>query len=1164
MGNLAPSAGRRHRTQRARAVAVCIAILCSGVVAGATGQPATAAAPRFLTFLFQRAQVEATDGCDPVPGAVSLFDVAEAFDARGLVGSPAVVTGQTNESSELCWSDIGTYASWDDLARLRDDHGWQAVSTGKEHADITTMTPDRQREESCGTLDTLAAHGHDRAWGLFGYPNNHYTDAIQTDLVSTCFAYGRKYVTPTSPAQNKRADTVAPWYQWSLSVNGGNCNAVGLACYAQAGVDRRYMSPTYLKNVMSVAPDEWAVVQMYRFVDGARTDASAANRWDCTDADWTKHWTSKAELYCVDDFLGAVDAFQADPANAGVQTTDPATVAEAWGRPDPNDTALHMDRVLGGPLHALIYPSGLEAYPGGGVVVADTGNNHVKRFGADGSLIWDSGGTGPGPAQLDNPRDVSVDAAGDVYVVDTRNFRISKFSGGTGMSLSTFTGPAGDPMNWPMGGTIATVPAPGGGTVEHLFVADTGRKAVRELALDGAQVRRIDPVAGTGCASFAGIRDATADSAGNVYVAGYSTNTVMKMSPSGACIAAWGTTGTGAGQFRTPYGVATARDPVWGREVLYVADGLNHRVQVFDLDGTYLSQFGSDGTPTQPGTFTTMRRASPAKDGTGDVWAADLWGYRVERWHRSTSGYQYAQTIGTPLPAPTDQAVFQEPRGVAFAPDGSVAVVDTVHHRFVRMSQAGALLGTCGQRGSAGGQFNWPRGIALDPASGNLWVADTKQNRIQVITPSCTPIARFGTAGDGPGMFDWPHALAIRASDGVAWVADTYNHRIRTYDVATRTYIASYGYPGAALTGLQWPAGIAVDPTTRHVFVADTGNNRIVELADTAGAAITLVRTIEAGFDGPEGVAVDSHGRLWVADTGANRVVRVDAAGAVAETLAGSFLRPAVVTVGPADSVYVSDTGNDRVVAYTRGGTVEPPDPDTTPPDAIVTTPTPGQAHPLAPVSMSGSATDDGPAATRGVASVSVAVQDRATMKWWQPGGGWGPWALLDATLANPGAAATTWSLSWPAPGPGTYGMQVRAADTSGNVDPTKPWVPFTVTGPTSDSVAPNGTVSTPRANQVMPGGPARLAGRATDDVGVQAAEVAIRDRTTGLWWQPGGGWGPFAWLGTDLAAPGTTDTAWSLTWSPPAPGNYGLMLRVSDTSGNVDPTKPWIPFATG
>lgn len=1134
------------------------------VVAPVSSAPARAAAgPGYLTFLFQRAQMEATDGCTPVPGAVSLLDVADEFQTRGLVGTAAVVTGQTADSTETCFSDIGTYASWDDLAHLRDDRGWTAVSTGKQHADITTMTPEDQREESCGTLDTLAAHGHDRAWGLYGYPNNHYTDAIQTDLVSTCFAYGRKYVTPTSPSQNARADTVAPWFQWSLSVNGGNCNTSSLPCYAQDGVDRRYMSPTYLKNVMSVASDEWAVIQMYRFVDGARTDPGAPNRWDCTDADWSKHWTNKAELYCIDDFLGAVDAFRADPANAGVVDTDPATVAEAWGRPNPNDTDLHLTRSLGGPLHAQIYPSGLEAYPGGGVVVADTGNNHVKRYGADGTLLWDAGGTGPGADQLDNPRDVSVDAAGNVYVIDTRNFRISEFDGATGAHLTTFSGPSGDPMNWPMGGTVATVPASGGGTVQHLFVADTGRKTVREFSLDGTQIRRLDPVAATACSSFSGIRDATADSAGNVYVAGYSTNTIMKLSPTGTCLGSWGSTGSGNGQFRTPYGVATAFDPVWAREVLYVADALNNRVQVFDLDGTYLAQFGTEGTPTQSGKFTTMRRVSPAGDGTGDVWAADLWGYRVERWHRTATGFQYAQTIGTPLPASTDTAVFHEPRGVAFVPDGSVAVVDTVHHRFVRMSQSGSLLSTCGQRGSGGGQFNWPRGIALDPATGNLWVADTKANRIQVMTPACTLVAKFGTAGDGPNMFDWPHALAIRASDGIAWIADTYNHRIRTYDVATRTYIASYGYPGSGSNALQWPTGIAVDPTTGHVFVADSGNNRIVELSDSSGTSISLVRTIAAGFDDPEGVAVDGAGRLWVADTGANRVVRVDTDGSIAETLDGSFSRPAVVTAGPDDSLYVSDTGNDRVAVFEHGSTPPPPV-DTTAPNATVSTPASGQVVTGLTVALSGNATDDGPDGVRGVGGVKVAIQDRTTKQWWQPGGGWGAWAQLDASLATPGADDTGWSYSWAAPAPGNYGILVRATDLAGNVDPTKPWIPFSVAEPSGDVTPPNGTVSVPHSGQTLANAPATFSGGATDDVGVGSAKLAIRDRTTGLWWQQGGGWGPFVWLDANLASSGATSTTWSFTWTPPGPGSYGLNLRIGDTAGNVDPTKPWIPFTIG
>ena len=64
-----------------------------------------------------------------------------------------------------------------------------------------------------------------------------------------------------------------------------------------------------------------------------------------------------------------------------------------------------------------------------------------------------------------------------------------------------------------------------------------------------------------------------------------------------------------------------------------------------------------------------MRRVALAKDGTGNVWAADLWGNRIERWDRNATGFTYNRTIGAVMPEPTDDAVFHEPRGMAFTPE---------------------------------------------------------------------------------------------------------------------------------------------------------------------------------------------------------------------------------------------------------------------------------------------------------------------------------------------------------------------------------------------------------------------------------------------------------------------------------------------------------------
>ena len=84
--------------------------------------------------------------------------------------------------------------------------------------------------------------------------------------------------------------------------------------------------------------------------------------------------------------------------------------------------------------------------------------------------------------------------------------------------------------------------------------------------------------------------------------------------------------------------------------------------------------------------------------------------------------------------------MFQEPRQVVVGSDGIVNVIDTVHHRFVRMDSTGHIVGICGERAAEGaelGKFNWPRGLAIDNATGQLWVADTKQNRLQIVQPNC-------------------------------------------------------------------------------------------------------------------------------------------------------------------------------------------------------------------------------------------------------------------------------------------------------------------------------------------------------------------------------------------------------------------------------------------
>jgi hypothetical protein len=95
------------------------------------------------------------------------------------------------------------------------------------------------------------------------------------------------------------------------------------------GANHHYRTRPSLASLMQPAPGEWSVVQMYRFVTGSHS--SSTFDWDCTADDPRLHWVSNSELYCYEDFLWALDRIPAD-----VVVTDPASVAQAWGRGNPD------------------------------------------------------------------------------------------------------------------------------------------------------------------------------------------------------------------------------------------------------------------------------------------------------------------------------------------------------------------------------------------------------------------------------------------------------------------------------------------------------------------------------------------------------------------------------------------------------------------------------------------------------------------------------------------------------------------------------------------------------------------------------------------------------------------------------------------------------------
>jgi hypothetical protein len=229
------------------------------------------------------------------------------------------------------------------------------------------------------------------------------------------------------------------------------------------------------------------------------------------------------------------------------------------------------------------------------------------------------------------------------------------------------------------------------------------------------------------------------------------------------------------------------------------------------------------------------------------------------------------------------------------------------------------------------------------------------------------------------------------------------------------------------------------------------------------------------------------------------------------------------------------------------------PSGDPTPPAVTLTSPTKNAVVPPATVIMSGTASDD-----VGVGTVAVSVHDLATDRWWNAlDAVWGPtksWNL--AGYAGSPTTNVTFSFGFVGVSAGAgYVAQTKVTDTAGNAK-IGLTVPFsTDTGAPPDTIAPTVTVLTPARDAVVPAGSITIGGQANDDSAVASVEISIKDRGTGLWWNPGTGrWGTLRWMPVALSAPGTPTTSWSTVWGGGVPGSaYFVQARVTDTADNMD-----------
>ena len=260
-------------------------------------------------------------------------------------------------------------------------------------------------------------------------------------------------------------------------------------------------------------------------------------------------------------------------------------------------------------------PSGVTADTNGNIFISDSLNHRIQKFSRDGSYLTSWGSEGQDEGQFNGTTGVASDSSGNVLVVDTLNNRIQKFSS-DGTFLSSFgqSGNADGQFSYPLGIVVDNQ--------GNIYISDSGNNRIQKLSSSGSFIQQIGS-GGTGEGMFSYPTGIAVDQENNIYVldSGEKVGRVQKFSSEGTYLTQWGTFGKQTGQFIMPVGIATD-----SQNNVYIADTGNDRVQVFTSSGEFLASWGYPG----PLKGQLLNPMGIAVSSVGEVFVTDSMNGRIQ------------------------------------------------------------------------------------------------------------------------------------------------------------------------------------------------------------------------------------------------------------------------------------------------------------------------------------------------------------------------------------------------------------------------------------------------------------------------------------------------------------------------------------------------------